>query len=165
MPTVLTFPVPLWLFLIVFGWAVVVSYFHVIHNPFPIPDRGQRGFAARNQLAAKTLVKILTDVGGLFERYTFDYGNLQQTVMLDGITVISQSEGQPVSFLSLPVGHPKLSAAQAKICLEHAGFTAKIVPMGDKVIFVMSDAMVGWALVFRRHHFIMPSPKGKRRIL
>lgn len=167
--------VPAWLFVIVAVWAVAVTIFCFYRNPLPFPDRGHRCFAVPNERAAKVVVGILDDLGGLPERFTFDAGPTHQTLLWDNTTVIIRhdqvigEQKMAPNGLSVVVGDPGMSALEAAATLRRAGFTADINAMpevGDnKLVLLNSDAFDGWVLVFRRHILAMGDPPNQRKLL
>lgn len=161
--------VPVWLFATVLIWAVVVSYFWLVRNPFPFPDRGHRCFAVPGENAAKTVVSILQRFGGLSENFTFDPGPTHQTILSDNQTVIIwhdqiiQKKGLAGNAISVVVSDPRMSAEKAGYMLRRAGYTANIVydlmpESGDKFVLLSSDAFAGWVLAFRLHAIKMGKP-------
>ena len=167
--------IPLWLFLFVISWAILVTIFCFYRNPLPFPDRGHRCFAVKGEVAAKITVTILGKVG-LPERFTFDAGPTHQTLLWDNTTVIMSLDKSireqkiPPNGLSVAVSNPKASAKEAAGMLEQAGFTAQIhenvVPeMGDKFVLLESDAFDGWVMVFRRHILALGPPPNQRKLL
>lgn len=166
-----------WSFLIVCVYATVITIFCFVRNPLPFPDRGHRCFAVPSEKAAKTVVRILGNLG-LPERFTFDAGPTHQTLLWDNTTVIishshdptSEEAKLPPNGLSVVVSNPKERAREAAAMLTQAGFTAtvreNVIPeAGDKFALLESNAFNGWVLVFRRHLVVMGKPPNQRKLL
>lgn len=161
------------LFVIILVWAVTVTFFCFVWNPLPFPDRGHRCFVVPNEQAARTVVTILGELGGLPERFTFDAGPTHQTLLWDNTTVIMSfdpSAHDQGNAISVVVTDPRESAVAAAAILKQAGFTANIKygvapELGDKLVLLESNACNGWALVFRRHILSMGSPPNQRKLL
>lgn len=168
--------IPLWIFAVVFGYAVVITIFCFYRNPLPFPDNGHRLFAVVNEEAAKAVVTIMDIVGGLPERFTFDPGTTHQTVLWDNTTVIiyhdedMKKKGLPLDGISIEVDNPELRSRQAKEILENNGFKCdihrNILPEAkDKFVMITSDAFFpDRGLGLRRHILKMGKPPGKRKL-
>lgn len=160
--------IPLWLFLVTLVWALVATIFLLYRNPLPIPDRGHRCFAVPNETAAQVVLKILGEIGGVPERFTFISNPTRQTVLWDNTTVIIRySEplaGIPRNAISIVTEVPILSAENAATLLREKGFAANLETgvfprLEGELVFLTSTAFDGWSLVFRKHMLEMPSPE------
>lgn len=155
-------------------WAIVVTIM-LVRNPLPIPDRGHRAYALPSEQARQTVLKVLSEVGGLKERFTFDAGPTRQTLMWDGYTVLNHLEPTdphlnrlPANAISLPVKNPLRASEEAVAILKAANYAAAIVEITDAVlrpnhlIVLESDAFKDWVLVFRRHVLRMPGVERRK---
>lgn len=153
-------------------WALLVTILFFYRNPLPFPDRGHRIFGVPNEKARHDVVELLKKVSALRERWTFDSGEVHQTVMWDGFTSIhyldpeiQKSRNLMGSGLSVPTNDPQGSAMTAVEFLRAAGYEAKLVEgmnfdlPPNHLIPVESNAFNGWNLVFRRPLHKMPFPK------
>ena len=152
-------------------WAIVVTSLF-IHNPLPFPDKGHRVFGVKDEATRAIVVKIIENASGKKSRFTFDSGNLHQTILNDGYTSIhyidEKSENIAPCGISLAVENPLESAQEAIRLLEAEGFQANIIE-GIKMdlppnylVPVQSNAFDGWCLVFRRPLIKMPKPKFRK---
>lgn len=160
--------IPLWLFLATLVWAVVATIFLLYRNPLPIPDRGHRCFAVPNETAAQVVLRILGEIGGMPERFTFVSRPTRQTVLWDNTTVIIRYSELPVDIprnaISIVTEIPLLSAENAAKLLREKGFAVNLETgvfpgLEGELIFLTSTAFDGWSLVFRKHMLEMPSPE------
>ena len=149
-------------------WAVIMTIL-IFRNPLPFPDRGHRIFGVADEHARATVIKIIENLSGRRAQFTFDSGDIHQTVLADGYTSIHYIDNRPPdvppSGLSIPVRDPMASAQKAIEMLQNEGYTASLI---DKVetglppnhlVPVRSNAFQNWALVFRRPLLKMPRPK------
>ncbi|MGI8669532.1 MAG: hypothetical protein ACR2J3_06725 [Aridibacter sp.] len=136
-------------------------------NPLPFPDNGSRIFAAAS-VEAKDAIVELCGVYGLKERFRMDTDQVKRSIMWDG-TIINQStpelyeklEGTS-SCIGLVSDNPQTDAEKAVEFLKSRGFAAKIVSDVEPelpIVFVITDAMKGTALNFRKHIIHLPRPK------
>lgn len=152
-------------------WAIAATLL-LFKNPLPFPDRGHRAFGVRDERARQTVIKVLGDVGGMKERFTFDSGASHQTILWDGFTSINYVESEvreqmnlPGNGLSVPVGDPTASALKAIEILQKNGYTGRIVEGVDlglppnHLVLVESNAFDHWLMVFRLPLIDMPKPK------
>lgn len=160
--------IPLWIFLATLVWAVVITIFLLYRNPLPIPDRGHRCFAVPNETAAQVVLKILGEIGGVPERFTFVSRPTRQTVLWDNTTVIIRyselSADIPRNAISIVTEIPLLSAENAAKLLREKGFAVNLETgvfpgLEGVLVFLTSNAFDDWSLVFRKHMLEMPSPE------
>ena len=160
---------------VLLAWAVLATFFLLLRNPLPLPDRGHRCFAVKDIQAQRIVASILKQFG-LPERFTFTAGPTHQTLLWDNTTVIIRHEGDvraeglEPNAISVVVPDPLSAAKFAARALFVAGFKSEvkegILPeIADKFVLVTSDAFDGWVLAFRRHILAMGPPLNKRKIL
>lgn len=135
-------------------------------NPLPFPDPGSRIFATPSAEAKATVVALLRE-HGLSERFRFDTGGVQRSIMWDG-TIINWSTpevmaklGTPAASIGLVVTDPLASAEAAAIFLRTRGFQATVVRDAEPelpIVFVITDAFTGTILNFRKHIIHLPRP-------
>ena len=141
-------------------------------NPLPFPDNGSRIFAASSVEAKDAIVEICA-VYGLKERFQANTNLVKRSIMWDG-TIINQSAPEVYekldvmsscsvsSCIGLVSDDPQADAEKAAEFLKSRGFAAKIVSDVDTelpIVFVITDAMKGTALNFRKHVIHLPRPK------
>lgn len=136
-------------------------------NPLPFPDPGSRIFAAQSPEAKDAIVALLAS-HGLKERFLFDTAGVQRSIMWDGTIInsssaeVSQKLGSATSSIGLVSDDPETSANSAAEFLRSRGFTAEVVLNAEPelpIAFVLTDAMPGTALNFRKHVIHLPRPK------
>jgi hypothetical protein len=147
-----------------FCWSVL---FIIDRNPLPFPDRGSRIFAAPSLEAKNAIVELLAR-HGIAERFQVNTDGVNRSIMWDG-TIINNSSpevnkklGTPAASIGLVVNDPAASAAAAAEFLKSKGFKAEIVSDAEPelpIVFVITDAMSGTVLNFRKHVIHMPRPK------
>ena len=152
-------------------WAVVATLI-IVRNPFPFPDRGHRVFGVKDEATRAVVVKLIETLSGKKSLYTFDSGDIHQTVLADGYTSIHYIDHKPPNLsacaVSLAVKNPSVSAQAAIHFLHSEGFAAKIVETVETnlppncLVPVESDAFDGWVLVFRRPLLKMPRPQFRK---
>jgi hypothetical protein len=147
-------------------WAVTATIM-VLRNPLPFPDRGHRLFGVPDLKAQAVVLRIL-DEARLPLRFEFQTGPSRQALLWDNTTVIhcvDPSFGHSGTALSVAVRDPEEAARTAAARLEEAGYSVRRLEGVDvdlpqnHLIVLTSDALLGWALVFRRHLLKMPRPK------
>lgn len=153
------------------AWACI-STLMIVRNPFPFPDRGHRVFGVRDEKTRVAVVKIIENLSGKKALYTFDSGDIHQTILADGYTSIHYiddinecASDIPANAISIAVENPEQYAEKAISLLEAEGYEARIIedvktdlPV-NYLVPVKSNAFLGWALVFRRPLLKMPKPK------
>jgi hypothetical protein len=136
-------------------------------NPLPFPDRGSRIFSAASAEAKDAIVGLLAR-HGVGERFRFDTGGVLRSILWDG-TIINHSSAEVVrklgaatSSIGLVAKDPEASARQAAEFLRSRGFQASVVldaEPGLPIAFVVSDAMTGTVINFRKHVIHLPRPQ------
>lgn len=136
-------------------------------NPLPFPDRGSRIFSAASPEAKAAVVALLAR-HGLRERFRFDTGGVLRSILWDG-TIVNTSSAEvsrkldgATSSIGLVADDPATSARDASAFLQARGFDARVVLDAEPelpIAFVVSDAMPGTVLNFRRHVLHLPRPQ------
>jgi hypothetical protein len=165
------------IWIITFIWAVVVTVLFFYRNPLPFPDRGHRVFGVPDEEARRVVVDLLQRVSALKPRWTFDSGEVHQTLMWDGLTsihyldpAVQQSRNILGTGLSVPTNDPARSASEAVSFLKQSGYEARVIEginldlPPNHLIPVESNAFNGWNLVFRRPLYKMPFPKIRTKL-
>lgn len=136
----------------------------VLHfrNPYPliqIPDRGHRLFALPDKRTHDLLLEVLWMAGA--PAYGTFFAGVNQTLMMDGFTVLAYGEGIHQPAISIPVENPWKSAAAAQDFLSDQGVhTSLMYPseeLGDKLVLLRLP--FGWDIVFRLNGKDMPPPQ------
>jgi hypothetical protein len=162
--------VPIWLLafvsIVVVAGAVWTFLLVQGRNPLPFPDRGSRIFAATSPDAKMAIVELLAE-HGLKERFQFNTDGVLRSILWDG-TIINQSSpvvnailGSPAASIGLVADEPEKSANAAATFLRSRGFEATVVLDAEPelpIAFVVTDAMIGTVLNFRRHVIHLPRP-------
>lgn len=135
-------------------------------NPLPFPDPGSRIFAAASGDAKDALLAVLAN-HGLHERFQMDSSGIKRSILWDG-TIINVSPpavveklGGASSCIGLVAGDPEAAAVAAADLLRSRGFEARVVLDAEPnlpVAFVVTNAMTGSVLNFRKHLTRMPRP-------
>ena len=163
--------IPVWLLVVVgvawaatFGWAVLVARGR---DPLPFPDPGSRIFSAATP-EAKAAVVALMARHGVPERFRADSSGVLRSILWDG-TIINCSPPEmtaridgATSCIGLVAADPEAAAKDAAAFLQSRGFTARVVAdfePGLPIAFVLSDAMHGTVINFRKHLVHMPRPQ------
>ncbi len=149
-------------------WAVVATIL-IFRNPLPFPDRGHRIFGVANEQTRADVVRVIETLSGKRSQFTFDSGDIHQTILADGHTSIHYIDNCPLdvpsSGISIPVEDPLASAQKAIEMLKAQGYTASLIENvkmdlpPNYLVPVRSNAFENWALVFRRPLLKMPRPK------
>ena len=135
-------------------------------NPLPLPDGGSRIFAAASPDAKAAIVDVLAR-NGLHERFRVDTDSVLRSILFDGTIINWSAPGVTrrlqgaTSAIGLVADDPVARAEEAAAVLRSHGFSADVVQdvePGMPVVFVLTDAMPGTALNFRRHVIHMPRP-------
>jgi len=164
--------VPKWfivLFCLLLASLTLWSYLLAIgRNPLPFPDSGSRIFSASSPEAKDAIVALLAR-HGLKERFQANSGGVLRSIMWDG-TIINQSSpdvlqklGSAAASIGLVADDPVASANAAMAFLRSRGFDARVVLDVEPelpIAFVVTNAMSGTVLNFRKHliHFPRPQP-------
>ena len=163
--------VPIWgvvlagvLFLLLAVWSVMLT---IDRNPLPWPDPGSRIFAASSPESKEVMVELLAQ-HGLHERFQMDTSGMRRSIMWDGTIInvsprdVSDKLGSASSGIGLVSDDPAASAEQAAEFLKSRGYGAKVVLDAEPelgIAFVVTDAMVGTALNFRKPVSQLPAPE------
>jgi hypothetical protein len=136
-------------------------------NPLPFPDVGSRIFVASSP-AAKAAVVALLKQNGIHERFRSDSSGILRSIMWDGTIInysppnVLQKLGSATSGIGLVASDPSASAAQATEFLRLRGFEANVVSDVDPglpIAYVVTNAMPGTIINFRKHVIHLPRPQ------
>ena len=131
------------------------------------PDDGSRIFAASSAEGKSAIVKLL-GAHGMGERFRFDTDGVSRSIMWDGTIVnysseeVSRKLGNAAASIGLVVDDPAASANAAADFLRSRGFKAEVVLDAEPelpIAFVVTDAMAGTTLNFRKHVIHLPRPE------
>ncbi|MDQ3748496.1 MAG: hypothetical protein M3367_05680 [Acidobacteriota bacterium] len=163
--------IPIWALLLIglfmagfIAWTVLLA---LGRNPLPFPDNGSRIFAA-SSIEAKDAIVALLSMHGIKERFQFNTGGVRRSIMWDGTIInlsspeVAQKLNSPAASIGLVANDPSASANAAADFLRSRGFTAEVVLDAEPelpIAFVLTDAMIGTVLNFRKHVIHMPRPK------
>lgn len=163
--------VPIWglvlggiLFVAMAAWLALLL---ADRNPLPFPDRGSRIFTAASPQAKDTIVELLAQ-HGVEERFQADSSGIRRSIMWDGTIInaappeVLQKLGDASASIGLVSSDPEASAHNAARFLQSRGYQARVVLDAEPAIpiaFVVTDAMKGTVLNFRKHMSQMPAPK------
>lgn len=162
--------VPKWVIALVFIACVVLASWTWLlangRNPLPFPDGGSRIFAAASPEAKAAIVDVLSR-NGLKERFRVDTDGVLRSILFDGTIINWSAPGVTrrlqgaTSAIGLVADDPLASAEDAAAVLRSHGFSADVVQDVEPdmpVVFLLTDAMPGTALNFRRPVIHMPRP-------
>ena len=120
--------------------------------------------------------KCAADLHGRFnlrERFRFDTDGVLRSILFDGTIInwsapdVTRRLRHTTSAIGLVADDPVARVYDAAACLRSHGFSADLVrdaEPGLPVVFLLTDAMPGTVLNFRRHVIHMPRPtKPSRR--
>ncbi len=163
--------IPIWVLLLVgllmagfILWAVLLASGR---NPLPFPDPGSRIFTA-SSAEAKDAVVTLLSMHGIRERFQANSEGVLRSIMWDGTIInlpspeVAQKLNSPAASIGLVANDPVASANEAANFLRSKGFKAEVVLDVEPelpIAFVLTDAMIGTVLNFRRHLIHLPRPK------
>jgi hypothetical protein len=167
--------VPKWLIVVVLlVFAALASWSYLLatgRNPLPFPDHGSRIFSAPSPEAKDAVVALLAR-HGLKERFQFNSSGVLRSLMWDG-TIINHSSpdvlqklGNAVASIGLVADDPVASANSAADFLRSRGFEARVVLDAEPelpIAFVVTNAMSGTVLNFRKHVVHLPRPQSVPR--
>ncbi|MCA3014548.1 MAG: hypothetical protein INH41_19370 [Myxococcaceae bacterium] len=164
--------VPMWALVLVglvLGWALLALNGR---NLLPVPDGGSRLFAASSVEAQRAIVELLA-LHGLPQRFRGDTEGVKRAILWDGATIITApSEAVRARLhgtaggLGLVVKEPAAAAEAAATFLRARGFSATVVRDAEPEIpicHVVTDALLGVNLSFRKHALRFPLPQRVRR--
>lgn len=152
------------LFLAVATWAGLMA---AGKNPLPYPDRGSRIFSATSADSKQVIVELLAQ-HGIDERFQADSSGIRRSIMWDGTIInvsppdVTRKLGNPSASIGLVATDPVASARSAAEFLKSRGYSAEVVLDAEPelpIAFVVTDAMVGTVLNFRKHITQMPRPE------
>jgi hypothetical protein len=163
--------IPVWLltlsFILAAGillWSYLVA---VGKNPVPFPDRGSRIFSAPSPEAKDAFVALLGRFG-LKERFQFNSSGILRSILWDGTIIncsppdVFQKLGSATASIGLVSDTPEASANAAADFLRSRGFEARVVLDAEPelpIAFVVTNAMSGTVLNFRKHVIHLPRPQ------
>lgn len=146
------------------AWTVLLV---LGRNPLPFPDNGSRIFSAASGEGKDAIVELLA-IHGIKERFQADTGGVRRSIMWDGTIInlpspeVAQKLNSPAASIGLVADDPIASANEAANFLRSKGFKAEIVLDAEPelpIAFVLTDAMIGTVLNFRKHVIHLPQPK------
>ena len=163
--------VPTWFIVLAcLVFAVLASWSYLLaiaRNPLPFPDHGSRIFAAPSPEAKDAVVALLAR-HGVAERFQFNSHGVRRSILWDG-TIINHSSpevlaklGDAAASIGLVVDDPVASANSAAEFLRSRGFEARTVLDAEPelpIAFVVTNALSGTVLNFRRHVVHLPRPQ------
>lgn len=163
--------VPKWLIaLVCLAVAVLVAWTWLLatnRNPLPFPDRGSRIFTTPSPEAKEAVVALLAR-HGIHERFEANSTGILRSIMWDGTIInyappeVLQKLGDADASIGLVADDPAASAHEAAAFLQSRGFEARVVLDAEPAIpiaFVVTNAMSGTVLNFRKHLVHMPRPE------
>ena len=166
--------IPVWcLVLVGLCGAAFVSWSLLLaagRNPLPFPDRGSRIFTAPTPEAKDSIVDLLRRFG-LRERFRFESSGILRSIFWDGTIVncaspdVLEKLGSPAASLGLVATDPEASALAAVEFLKSRGFEARVVLDVEPelpIAFVVTNALSGTVLNFRKHLIHLPRPQPAR---
>ncbi|MFN0098161.1 MAG: hypothetical protein ACKVS7_05755 [Gemmatimonadaceae bacterium] len=136
-------------------------------NLLPVPDPGSRIFAARSVEAQEAILAIV-ERHGPQQRYWGITPGVRRAILWDWtlITVPSAETQAAVKGAAGSIGlvadDPRRRAEEAAAFLRAHGFSAQVVTDAEPelpIVFVVTDALVGTTLNFRRHAVRFPLPQ------
>lgn len=136
-------------------------------NLLPVPDPGSRIFAARSVEAQEAILAIV-ERHGPQQRYWGITPGVRRAILWDWtlITVPSAETQAAVKGAAGSIGlvadDPSRRAEEAAAFLRAHGFSAQVVTDAEPelpIVFVVTDALVGTTLNFRRHAVRFPLPQ------
>ncbi len=161
--------IPITLLIVVFG---VWTYLHIsARNPLPFPDPGSRIFSASSAEGKAAIVELL-ERNGIPERFQADSSGIQRSIMGDGTIInypppdVVEKLGGAVASIGLVSADPVASADEAAEFLRSRGFEARVVLDAEPALpiaFVVTNAMSGTVLNFRKHLIHMPDPTALKK--
>ena len=162
--------IPKWILLLIgFLMASLIAWLILIvsgSNPLPFPDNGSRIFSAASAEGKDAIVELLA-IHGIKERFQADSGVVRRSIMYDGTIInlpspeVAQKLNSPAASIGLVADDPIASANEAANFLRSKGFKAEVILDVEPEIpiaFVVTDAMMGTVLNFRKHMIHLPRP-------
>jgi len=149
------------LFLLLLSWSAALV---MQRNPLPFPDPGSRIFSTPSA-EAKTAIVALLARHGITERFQANSDGVLRSIMWDGTIInlptaeILRKVGYATAGIGIVVVDPMQSAEEAAAFLRQQGFSAEVVLDVEPtlpIVFVVTDALSGTVLNFRKHIIHMP---------
>ncbi len=163
--------IPKWLLAIAVIYIVGLTIWTVLlttaRNPLPFPDPGSRIFTA-SSVEARDAVVALMELHGIGERLQANTPGVSRSILMDGTIInhpspeVLQQVGGAVACIGLVADKPDEAARAAATFLQERGFSARVVldvEPGMPIAFVLTDALTGSCINFRRHIIHMPRPE------
>jgi hypothetical protein len=163
--------IPKWILLLIsFLMASLIFWLVLIalgRNPLPFPDNGSRIFSAASAEGKDAIVELLA-IHGIKERFQANSEGVRRSIMWDGTIInlpspeVAQKLNSPAASIGLVADDPIASANEAANFLRSKGFKAEVVLDVEPelpIAFVLTDAMTGTVLNFRKHMIHLPRPK------
>lgn len=161
--------IPITLLIAVYGvWTVLLI---TGRNPLPFPDPGSRIYSAASAEGKAAMVELL-ERNGIAERFQADSSGIERSIMGDGTIInfpppdVVEKLGGAVASIGLVSADPVASANEAAEFLRSRGFEARVVLDAEPelpIAFVVTNAMSGTVLNFRKHIIHMPDPTQLRK--
>jgi hypothetical protein len=159
--------VPLW----ILGLAAVFIVWALFalngRNVLPFPDPGSRIFVASSHAAQDAVVTLL-ERHGLSQRFWGITPGVRRAILWDWTIIASPSAevlaavDGATSSIGIVVDDPRRRAEEAAQFLQSRGFDARVVVDAEPEIpicFLVTNAMRGTTLNFRRHAVKFPTPQ------
>ena len=167
--------IPIWLLVLAAVLVGILAAWSFLlardRNPLPFPDRGSRIFSAVSAEAKDAVVSLLA-THGVRERFQFNTDGVLRSIMWDG-TIINHASpdvlrklGSVSASIGLVSKNPAASAHDAATFLRSRGFESRVVLDAEPelpIAFVVSEAMPGTVINFRRHVIHLPRPQPPSR--
>jgi hypothetical protein len=165
--------VPRWLlatlllvFVLLGSWTVALARGK---NPLPFPDRNYAVFSTPTPAAQRAIIELLRS-HGMEPRFRADSEGVDRAIFWDG-TIINRPTpemlalvGNPGAALGLVASDPVAAGRDAVQLLRDRGFSATLVEgaePGLPIVFVLTDALTGSAIVIRKPVTQMGSPPAR----
>ena len=136
-------------------------------NLLPVPDPGSRLFAARSE-AAQDAILAIVERHGPKQRFWGNTPGMRRAIMWDwtlitapSVETLAKVDGAAGS-IGLVADDPPRRAEEAAAFLRAHGFSARVVTDAEPelpIVVVVTDALVGTTLNFRRHAMRFPFPQ------
>jgi hypothetical protein len=146
------------------AWAAALAS---NRNPLPFPDHHYHVFSASSGKALEALERVMMSFG-IRPRFRIDSENVDRTVFTNGTIInhphpdIAARLNSPAGALGFVVPNPDEAAQRTADELRRSGFEAAVVlnaEPGLPITFVTTNALLGTAIVFRKHVLKMgPKP-------
>lgn len=146
------------------AWAAALAS---NRNPLPFPDHPYHVFSVPSEKALEALERVMMSFG-IRPRFRIDSENVNRTVFSNGTIINNPQPGMaarlnsPAGALGFVVPDPDEAAQHIAKELRRSGFEAEVVldaEPGLPITFVTTNALLGTAIVFRKHILKMgPKP-------